>query len=795
MQLALDAARLVRDVTRAREEARELHAKSKRLFSLLQSVEEVLTPESPSVGLVPSSQETARTRITETVKESLNSCRRCLEKIEKRFISLISANQGSSGQIVQKVHLTLSKNTIQKLERAVETHIQAISTLIILLQLHKQTDAQEKLEQLQHSVQGAIRHLDYIRATISSSQLPVPEDQHSNVFYAQDDRDAEYEGIELLEKCINTAQSVHPGCSTMPPDAMSLQRMNSYIAVEDNDDERSGLVEEEAAVLPTIEEDDLPLDIIACEMNGYIRAAGEAFDAGNFLTAEGHQHRAISCGKRLEQRGYRSFSDLNHMSKRLVDIYVKQGKHTAAVAEISKLLSDTAANGASSQDIVEQAELGCLQAEVMYSISQKERHCKPEMAEKYRDMAERTVKQRFTSLYDLRDQASVSDQKPVLLDCVRLIVRIFEDRGETVRAMTWRERFLQPERSPLSPLASNPDDPLTDCILSNLADAFQELLDGGADIERECKRGLTPIMHAAGCQHTQECFCTMAIGKLADRGASLDAADEMGRTALHLAVLRENQPIVRMLLERGADIYASAPDTPLAMAVKQNRKSMVECILDTRVHEDIAGQDGWGLVHHAVRNESADALDALLSRRHTERIKLDLDARCGQGKSALMYVAERASVQSYECARKLLHHGADVNAKEINGDSKRSVLCFVVHYAPNAKRIDLANLLARHGASLEYTQQRQPRNFAKYTELQVSISARLPPRRNSAKSSSSSTRSGSSAGTMTSLSTAATTATAMTEATTATATTTMTKKESKRSSISRLSPFSRSKNR
>lgn len=73
-----------------------------------------------------------------------------------------------------------------------------------------------------------------------------------------------------------------------------------------------------------------------------------------------------------------------------------------------------------------------------------------------------------------------------------------------------------------------------------------------------------------------------AMARLLADGASVDAADEVGRTALHLVVAAGHGEVVRLLAVKGADLDARDKKdgaTALHLAVRLGRKDMVELLL------------------------------------------------------------------------------------------------------------------------------------------------------------------------------------------------------------------------
>ena len=85
-------------------------------------------------------------------------------------------------------------------------------------------------------------------------------------------------------------------------------------------------------------------------------------------------------------------------------------------------------------------------------------------------------------------------------------------------------------------------------------DVVRRLLDAGVDVNARAGNELTPLMWAAG---HDDGVGTAAVERVVDlllaRGATLDAADNRGRTALMIAAALGDAPTVGLLLQRGAD--------------------------------------------------------------------------------------------------------------------------------------------------------------------------------------------------------------------------------------------------
>jgi ankyrin repeat protein len=103
---------------------------------------------------------------------------------------------------------------------------------------------------------------------------------------------------------------------------------------------------------------------------------------------------------------------------------------------------------------------------------------------------------------------------------------------------------------------------------------MRALLDAGADPLKATKQGTTPLMLAAGLGVIQGVdrvppdAALAAVTLCIDRGGNVRAVNALGETALHGAVYRGSNPIVHLLVDRGADISAEDKSgrTPLSLA-------------------------------------------------------------------------------------------------------------------------------------------------------------------------------------------------------------------------------------
>lgn len=111
---------------------------------------------------------------------------------------------------------------------------------------------------------------------------------------------------------------------------------------------------------------------------------------------------------------------------------------------------------------------------------------------------------------------------------------------------------------------------------------------GGADINTQNERTLTPLMLAASSR------CPECVQYLLDNGAQINQYSKSGLTALMRAAFMGRIDIVRLLIERGAEVNArhSEGKTPLMYAAGNGYKDCISLLLHSGA--DINAKDNSG---------------------------------------------------------------------------------------------------------------------------------------------------------------------------------------------------------
>lgn len=142
-----------------------------------------------------------------------------------------------------------------------------------------------------------------------------------------------------------------------------------------------------------------------------------------------------------------------------------------------------------------------------------------------------------------------------------------------------------------------------------------------------------------------------------DAGMTLQAADaRFGNTALHMAATGGRIEMLRLLIDRGANVDAVNDDqnTPLHVAINNASSELVRALLQAGARTSIANVRGNQPLHLAVMRRRAEAVIALLDTG------ADLEARDGNGHTPLMTAARR---NAFDMLALLLERGASIEAQ------------------------------------------------------------------------------------------------------------------------------------
>lgn len=226
---------------------------------------------------------------------------------------------------------------------------------------------------------------------------------------------------------------------------------------------------------------------------------------------------------------------------------------------------------------------------------------------------------------------------------------------------------------------------LAACVAADRADRGLEklaldLLDRGADPFAATPAGDPPLTLATRLGWTQ------LIARLVGIGVALDARDQHGMTALHLAAALRRESILKQLILHGASPSVRAADgqTPLGVALSSGRRDLADW-LDWRQ---------WPLPGRALQPgdlpQAAVAGDADAVRRLLD-LGLPIDTTDAQGCTALLRAAgggHRAVVEL------LLARGADPKLAARTGATPLSA-------AVSMRQVEIVDRLLAAGATLE----------------------------------------------------------------------------------------------
>uniref|UniRef100_A0A672Q1G1 Poly [ADP-ribose] polymerase n=1 Tax=Sinocyclocheilus grahami TaxID=75366 RepID=A0A672Q1G1_SINGR len=200
------------------------------------------------------------------------------------------------------------------------------------------------------------------------------------------------------------------------------------------------------------------------------------------------------------------------------------------------------------------------------------------------------------------------------------------------------------------------------------------LLRKGANIHEKNKDFMTPFHVASERGHND------VLEVLQKHGAKVNAVDTLGQTALHRAALAGHIQTCRLLLSYGADPSIISLQ---GFTASQMGNEAIQQILNENIPPRNSDVDYRFL--EAAKAGDLDTVKQLCSPQNVNCRDLE-----GRHSTPLHFAAgyNRVAVVEY-----LLHHGADVHAKDKGGLVPLHNACSYGHY-------EVTELLVRHGASV-----------------------------------------------------------------------------------------------
>mmetsp|Transcript_1671 Transcript_1671/g.2852 ORF Transcript_1671/g.2852 Transcript_1671/m.2852 type:complete len:329 (+) Transcript_1671:1088-2074(+) len=245
---------------------------------------------------------------------------------------------------------------------------------------------------------------------------------------------------------------------------------------------------------------------------------------------------------------------------------------------------------------------------------------------------------------------------------------------------TWFQEIFFPGNT--APSRNN--ELLHECIEDNNAIEVIRLLDLGADLEyRQDEEGYTAL-HVAVMRGNQQ-----ITWLLLDRGADISTADLWGRTPLILACVYNHLEIVKLLLSRGADIEQvdGVGYSPLTCSALRGHDAIVEYLIPQG--SSIESKENTGITPLLAAISSHHFTTTLILIEH----KADIECRDDVGRTAL---ATAALFGFEDIVMLLLDHHANINCVDKDGDSILSLMVMNWNMDESARE-RMFRLLLRHG--------------------------------------------------------------------------------------------------
>ncbi|XP_019854775.1 PREDICTED: ankyrin-1-like [Amphimedon queenslandica] len=213
------------------------------------------------------------------------------------------------------------------------------------------------------------------------------------------------------------------------------------------------------------------------------------------------------------------------------------------------------------------------------------------------------------------------------------------------------------------------------------------LLDFNADpnIQMIQFNGLTPLMLA--CYHENHNIVKLLL----QAGVYVDAQSDhnWGRiTALHIASIRNDTQLVRLLLNANADVNVQTTEglTPMYIACVQGNKEMLQFFIEKKADPNLGDKYGKSPLYAAIERNSVEIVTALLDT--------GADPNIAGGKFKVTPLQYACTCSSDDIIHLLLKANASPNAPSTEGYTPLSI-------ASVTGRIKVVEMLLSEGANVE----------------------------------------------------------------------------------------------
>ncbi|XP_046567525.1 serine/threonine-protein phosphatase 6 regulatory ankyrin repeat subunit C-like [Haliotis rubra] len=179
------------------------------------------------------------------------------------------------------------------------------------------------------------------------------------------------------------------------------------------------------------------------------------------------------------------------------------------------------------------------------------------------------------------------------------------------------------------------------CYSGSVDEVTRILRRDGVDINTRWSNGRTPVMAAADGQHVD------VFKLLRRKGADLSVVDEDNNTILHIACVRNNLKIVKLILSEGnidINVKGKRGLTPVMLAARHGCKHVyLELVNNKHCDMRLVGDDGDNLLHLACLKGHLFIAEDLLSRRI-----FNINCRGNLGRTPLMKAAWTGSKRIFD---------------------------------------------------------------------------------------------------------------------------------------------------